>query len=377
MIKNIKVCIIAPVHIYTDVRVFQKEAKTLSYNGYDVTLLAKKDSKEIVDNIRIIPVPKYKNRFQRFLIQPWIIYKVLVMKPEIIHLHNPETLLIGFIFKCFGKKVIYDTHEDFTKKILIKTWLPKLLRNTVAQLVVRVERLATRFFDGIICTQDDVAERLGKKATVIENAPISKGLSIDLAYKLSDVIVKEECFRAIYIGGLSKSRGLFNMIEAIKLVNNRIKCRLWLAGPILCAEEMEKAQALSGWKFVDYLGDLPQANAFSYVIKSNVGLITILSVGGYDKTNPNKLFEYQLFSKPFIASNFELWQKQLGKVKAGLFVNPDNPNDIANAVIYLATNATEAAKMGERGKNYIVNPYNWEKESQKLIDLYNFVSSRL
>lgn len=60
-----KICILTSVHPAFDVRIFYKEARTLARAGYDVTLIAQHDKNEIVDGVKVIALPKAKNRFFR------------------------------------------------------------------------------------------------------------------------------------------------------------------------------------------------------------------------------------------------------------------------------------------------------------------------
>jgi glycosyltransferase involved in cell wall biosynthesis len=367
-----KVCIIAPVHLYSDTRVFQKEAKTLQKNGYIVRLFARHTKDAYIDEIEIKAVPKIKVKLLRFFSHPWILWEVLKYNPQIIHLHNPDTLLIGFILKLLKKKVIYDVHEDFTKRVPTREWIPSICKKPLVKLVKWGEKLAYHFFDRIIITQQDLIERIGDNCLIIENSPVSTGDLIQKAYLLSNNIIKEKYFRAIYIGSINRIRGLFEMIESIKCLNENyeLKSRLWLAGVI---EEalLKDAQKKSGWEYVDYLGNLSQEEAFSYVIKSDVGFNVIKNEGGYDSNNPNKLFEYQLFGIPFIASDFEYWKQTITTTKqTGIFVNPENIEEITKAAYELAINNKKAKKLGENGRNFIISHYNWEIESKKLLDLY-------
>lgn len=369
------VCIFAPVHIHTDVRVYQKEAKALASAGYDVTLIARKETVEEADRIRVIGVPRYKNRIQRFLFQPLMLREILQTKAPIVHLHNPDTLLLGFLLKLMGKKVIYDTHEDFTQRILMREWIPKLLRSGVAQAVSCLEALAGRIFDASIATQEDVAKRLGEKSIVIENAPISKGALIDKAYEHSRSLHKTNVFRVIYVGTIGRSRGLSQMVDAMEHVNQIVPARLWLIGPVHDQADFEKVKHRDGWKHVDYLGFLPQEMAFAHIIRSDAGLITIMDVGDHAKTSPNKIFEYQRFGIPFIASDFPEWRRKVGHVGSGVFVNQNNPYEIAQVLTYFCDNPHVAKAMGQKGMDYTMNEYNWERESAKLLGLYQALTS--
>lgn len=369
---NKKVAIVAPVHCYNDVRVFQKEATTLASNGYEVILLARSDRLLQENKVTIKPVPKASNRLLRFLKLPLVLKMALAEDADIYHLHNPDTLPIAIVLKLFNKCVIYDTHEDFSQRILLRDWIPKIIRPAIAGLVANLESMVARIVDLSIATQLGVQARLGKKALLIENFPIITGNSIEKAHSFALTLPKQrEFLRLIYIGSISESRGLSVMLEALAIANQEVSCRLWLIGSGI-DKELTEAKNHPAWKFVDYNSLLPQWQAFGYVINSDVGLITILDVGDHAKTSPNKLYEYQVFGIPFIASNFVHWQNYLEGFKAGWFVDPTQPEKIASKIVWFARNRDARLKMGEQGKKFIAT-CNWELESIKLIEAYEFL----
>lgn len=367
------VVVVAPVHYYDDVRVFQKEAKTLAANGYRVLLLARSEIPLIEDGVEVIPLSTIKDRLSRFLNLPRVFWVALKLKGDVYHLHNPDTLPIALLLKALGRRVVYDTHEDFSRCVLVREWIPKFIRPFVAKSVTLLEGVAGRLVDQPIATQPDVQRRLGEKAILVENSPISQGQLVDEAYTHAQTLANDDCFRLVYIGYIGASRGLFTMIDALSIVNEKLPCRLWLIGPG-DGREISEAKARLGWKFVDHIERLPQFQAFGYVIRSDVGLITFPDVGDNVTLNPNKLFEYQLLGLPFIASNFKNWQSFM-KVESGLYVNPANPRDIADKIVWLAEHADERERMGTRGKEFILNSYNWETESKKLLAAYREITS--
>lgn len=363
----IKVCIIAPVHDYFDIRVFQKEAKTLRDEGYDVVLFAKHDKDEVIDGIKIRK-NEYKNRIQRFLKLPGIFKEVNKLNADVYHLHNPDTLLIGFCLKKLNRKVIYDTHEDFSQKILIKKWLPKMLRKPIANLVSNLEMRAGKRFDSVIVTEKQVKDRISEKATIIGNSPITKGKLISSSYKESEKI-KKNGLKAIYVGGISKGRGIVEMINSIEKLNNHMPIKLWLIGPFFSNEFYKECRSLKGWQYVEYLGKLPQEQAFAHMIKADIGLATLLDVGGHSKTDPNKVYEYQMFGLPYVASNFPKWIKRFSGANSGIFVDPKNENEIVEALCTILTNAELYECMSKNGKKF-AEENSWDKEKQKLINVY-------
>ena len=363
------------VHYPLDTRIYQKQCKTLADSGFNVTLIAKyhEDLKKIDTDVpvKIITLNPVKNRFFRMSKSVFEAYKIASkLDAQIYHFHDPELIPIGLLLKKQGKKVIYDIHEDYPKRIMVKHWIPEPFKKLAAMIYSALEMKASKVFDAVICTESDVQEKLGDKAVVIENAPLAQSDTVELAYKYSKNISKDEFLRVVFIGGLSEVGGLFNMVKAIELVNKTIECRLWLGG--LCADkdEWEKVQNLPGWKYVDYLGYLTQAEAYSYLINSDVGLITYLPVGGQEKANPNKIYEYQRFATPYIASDFNLWTDKLKDVNSGIFVDPTNVKAIADAILYLENNKEKAKEMGYNGQAFILEHYNWDLEAKKLLEIY-------
>ncbi|MDX1405860.1 MAG: hypothetical protein R3192_15045, partial [Woeseiaceae bacterium] len=93
--KKEKVCVVAPVHVWDDVRVFQKEATTLARAGYRVTLIAKAQSRFIHNGIEVIPsISSSEFRLVRFLLLPLVAIQALLQNANIYHLHNPDTIPI-------------------------------------------------------------------------------------------------------------------------------------------------------------------------------------------------------------------------------------------------------------------------------------------
>ena len=167
-----RVCVVAPVHVWDDVRVYQKESRTLADAGYEVSLIARTPSPQSINGVKIIPpVGSSKFRLLRFLLLPAVGIHALLQNADIYHLHNPDTLPIVVLLRIFGKKVIYDTHEDFSKRILIKTWIPKLLRRPLAFFVSKSESLISTMATASIATQQDVVERLNNNTLLLGYPP--------------------------------------------------------------------------------------------------------------------------------------------------------------------------------------------------------------
>ncbi len=366
-----KVCHLTTVHPYFDIRIFHKEAKSLLKAGYDITLIAQHNKDEIVNGIKIIALPKPKNRIERMLLLSLkAFFKAIKQKADVYHFHDPELIIVGLFLKLMGKKVIYDIHEDVPKTIMSKYWIPKWIRSYVGFIVNLIEKGFSRYFDAVITATDDIAKNFKNhpRALVIKNYPL-------LEYFTNARVKNKNTnnYKIIYIGGLTPERGITQIVQAMEFLDNN--ARLILAGKFSPGSYENEVRSLEGFKKVDYLGWVDFTKVTEVYENANVGVICLLPEPNYINALPIKLFEYMAAKLPVIASNFPLWKEIVEGNNCGICVNPLNPKEIANAIKYLMEHPEEAKRMGENGRKAVFEKYNWENEEKKLIDLYEKILS--
>jgi glycosyltransferase involved in cell wall biosynthesis len=365
-----KVCILSSVHQAFDTRIFHKEAKSLAKAGYDVTLIAQHDRDEVVDGIKIIALPRPKNRLRRMLGTTWKAFnRARKQKADVYHFHDPELLLVGLLLKLATKgKVIYDVHEDYPKAILTKYWLPSLVRKPVARIFGSLEKWAASRFDHTITASavyDGVLKRLEGmgKITAIKNHPIVESIEPDAGRHAEPNTI-------IYAGGLAQIRGISEIVRAMGYLDSSREARLVLYGKFNPEDYQETVRGLKGFDRVDYRGWMEPEQLWPKLSEATVGIACLHPVERYLVGLPTKLFEYMAAGLPVIASNFPAWKEIVEGNSCGLTVNPLDPEDIARAIEYLIEHPEEARKMGQNGKKAVKEKYNWETESRKLIELY-------
>jgi glycosyltransferase involved in cell wall biosynthesis len=86
--------------------------------------------------------------------------------------------------------------------------------------------------------------------------------------------------------------------------------------------------------------------------------------------NVVKLFEYMLAGLAVLSANFPSLKKIIETNKCGICIDPTSPREIAEAMKYLSEHKEETKIMGENGRKAVLYRYNWEKESEKLLKLY-------
>ena len=371
-----KICILTSVHPPFDGRVFHKEAKTLVKAGYDVALIAQHNKEEVVDGVRIIPLPRPKNRLERITKIVWRLFRLaLEEKADVYHFHDPELIPVGLGLRLFGKKVIYDVHEHYPNAILDKHWLPKISRKVISIIFASFENIFVPFLNFVIYTTPVVGNRykkMGIPTERIENYPL---------IKLSNSFKKNPKKYIIYLGGMTKIRGTCELLKAFAITAVKHKdWKLYLVGTIKpknFAKEINKLiTELNIKENVKLISWIPYEEKEKYSSQASIGVVTYLPYRNNMSCLPNKLFDYMLMSLPVVTSNFPLYKEIVEGNKCGICVDSTKPKEIAKAVEYLIEHPKEARKMGENGRKAILEKYNWEKESKKLLKVYEKLTKK-
>ncbi|HMT03455.1 MAG TPA: glycosyltransferase [Burkholderiales bacterium] len=359
------ICHITSVHSRNDIRIFVKECVSLA-NVYNTSLiLADNKGFEIKEKINIYDVGKEKNRVLRILYTPKKIYnQLLLLKPSVVHFHDPELIFLGNKLIKLGIKVIYDVHEDVPKQILHKRYIPKIFRLGIAKVVQIIESKYSKRFSGIITATPMITERFkkyNKNTITLYNYPIMAEMKFNNDNSWS---VREDAL--CYIGSISQERGIIELIDSLSFSNMRLE----LAGAFSNTTLSLKLKSHPNWHLVNYHGVLNREGVIKLLQKVKIGIVTLLPTPSYIESLPIKLFEYMLAGIPIVASNFKLWEEIVLKYNCGLLVDPLKPESISQACNYLITNPKQAKSMGENGKNAVIQLFNWEMENKKLIEFY-------
>lgn len=374
--KAIKVCHLASRHKMNDMRIFEKECKTLAKAGFDVTLIGygEEPKTETIDGVHCISLYcPIKNNIELLRKRNKLsLATALEVDADIYHLHEPELLPVGMKLKRKGKIVIFDSHEyygwqlhDNIHKIkIIKT--PAFLMKVIGNLYMRYEKSVCMKLDAVVqvCTMNgvDYFENRCRKTLFIRNLP-----------SLSDYTRKTpvdfgEVPSVAMIGGITKERGITQLVEATQ----RVGGRLLLAGAFMPKSYENELQSMPAYACVDYKGFLGKNGMVSVLEQANIGASTILNIGQYNKidTFPTKVYDYMSMELPVVISNTAFAKKMNDKYHFGICVNPEDVDEISKTIIWLKEHPEQAVEMGKNGRKAIEDEFNWEKEGEKLVAFY-------
>lgn len=360
------------------------EAMSLVDNGYHVIILCwdrdlKYQEREMIDGIQIerIFVRSSYGRGSSQLGYIWKFWKeafqrAIVMKPDIIHAHDFNTLPLGYwIGRRLKIPVIFDAHESY-HEMLVDNVHP-LIKWTIAMaerfLVKRIDLLITV---GSIL-EEEYKRRGAKKTVVVGNW---KRLE---KYRFSEeekTKVKEELgipeakLIISYVGYFVPTRGLLTLLDAV--ADDR-EVVLVIGGKGTIEREISELAAKA--ENILYLG---------YTRPDRIPLISVISdviyycladnSGNNKYSAPNKLFEALAAGKAIVTTNLGEIARIVKDEECGVSLTKISKKELLNAF----SEFRNKAALDKYKENSLLagrNKYNWAAAEKILLNAYREILS--
>ena len=84
-----------------------------------------------------------------------------------------------------------------------------------------------------------------------------------------------------------------------------------------------------------------------------------------------KTYEYLACGKPIVASSIPGVKDLIEFSGGGITVNPENPGELATAILELIPNESTRAILGEKGRKYVVENHSWNSVARKILEICN------
>lgn len=369
----IKVCHFTSAHKADDVRVFKKECCSLANNGYAVYLVAPNAKSELVNNVNIIGVDIVSdNPIYRLLKSSRQIYKqALSINADIYHFHDIELFYYGLRLKKKGKKVIFDSHEDWLGYIKGVKWIPLFIRFLIISFLTFVYKKNLKKFDAVITVSPHIVNKLkvySNNVHLLTNYPFYSKTDI------SKFTYNEYAQRSNVLCYAGTIYSESNQEIIIKACQNIPNLKYEIIGKI---GETMKSNLLDIDKNnkVDFVDFLSKSALNHHYLNSICGMCIFdysPNLGGHEGSlGVNKIFEYMSAGLPIICSDHTIWKTMIiDKYKCGIAVQPGNINQITDAINFIVNNKEKAYLMGQKGREAVINEFNWKSQEENLLNLY-------
>lgn len=215
--------------------------------------------------------------------------------------------------KVRRRQLVVDVHEDYRRLLSDRSWAHGVTGTLAAGLVRLSNRLAARA-DLCVVADEHIPPRSARRRIVVENMP-----DPELLPAPAD---RDPTPRAIYIGDLRASRGLFDMLDAVAAAPG---WHLDLIGPVSASDQDELHRRLEAdpelTARVTLPGRRPPEESWRCAVGAWTGLVFLRETPAFREAMPTKLYEYLATGLPVLTTRLPRQVEMVERTGAGLVVD--------------------------------------------------------
>jgi len=156
-----------------------------------------------------------------------------------------------------------------------------------------------------------------------------------------------------YAGTHGMAQGLETLIEAARLLKDEAGIRFVMVG-----EGAEKSTLVArtnryDLKNLDFFPNQPQSFMPHLWAAVGIAVVSLRKLEIFHSALPSKLFEIMAMERPVVLAAEGEARELVLEAEAGIVVEPENPTELAEAILYLAGDAEARQRYGRNGRRYV------------------------
>ena len=361
---------VTTAHRGDDVRIYEREARSLAEAGFTVVLVAPETENSLA-GVEQVPIrPPAKARVRRFTLASWRAATALrSLDVDLYHFHDPELIPLAVLLARRGRLVVWDAHEDYLTKFANAgpdSWVPWGARQgfdlLTRALVGQIDKLAA----AVVAATPGIAESYRNPRTIVVG---NEARTADFA----ECRPTSRSCTVLFTGQASRAHLFPEVVSAIAQCTD---LRLLVAGRSVEPQVWRAAVAALGDR-VQYLGWLDRTGLREAIAQSSIGLATYAPLPTYQDPSgsPTKVFEFAAAGLPVVATPNPALQRLVGANGLGAVAQGYGGADIAAAMNRVLSSDAHWRDISKHNREWACQE-SWELRSEpSLISLYRTVLS--
>lgn len=387
-----KILVIAPTPFFADrgthIRILE-EALALEKRGHDITIATYHIGKDIqtsvdtkIDLRRIRRLLFWYKKleagpdWQKIVLDLMLIRKAFYLartqKPDVIHGHLHEGVLIGWIIKkaLFWRKMklVADFHGSLTKEMVSHSYLSG---GILKKVFFEIERWIDNLGDAAISSSDENTKDIKKLRkdheveTVLDGANVShyeKNLGkVELRKEFE---LPEDKTIVTYTGAMIMNKGIQYLLDAIPLVLNENKDIFFVVAGFPAEDVNDFVLKNNLKESVRVISPLDYFQMPKLLLASDMGIdpkdSSTLQASG-------KILQYMAAGLPVVCYDRDNNRRYLGE--GANYSKNVSADGLAQAILELASNKQKMNFKGELNRKQITK-FSWEASGEKIEKIY-------
>lgn len=183
----------------------------------------------------------------------------------------------------------------------------------------------------------------------------------------------ENKFVVLYTGLLGYAQNAKIILEAAKKLKNQKEVIFLIVGTGPKYQELVEMKEKENLENVILTGSRPHSEMPSFVSRADICLVPYKNSPVFKRNIPSKLYDYMAAGKPIIINLEGEASKIILSAQAGILIEPDNSQALAQAIVDLKENGILREKMGLCAQTYARKHYNKKDIGNLLESVLHYV----
>lgn len=176
----------------------------------------------------------------------------------------------------------------------------------------------------------------------------------------------ENKFVVMYAGSHGQANSLHTVIEAARILKENNDIMFLLIGDGKKKNELIELKNSYGLNNVMLINAQPKERMPEICRAADVCLAILEKHEAFKTVYPNKVFDYMAVERPTIIAIDGVIREVVEKAGAGVFVEPENPQALADLVLNLRNDKTMLETYGKNARKYVMENFERHRIAEKL-----------
>lgn len=237
-------------------------------------------------------------------------------------------------------------------------------------------RKAARVVGVAHSTKDELMRRGvdGRKIAIIPNGADGDVFrDLEKYNGIRDSLALEKKFVVSYVGTHGMAHGLETVLDCADRLRQHAEIAFLFVGDGAEREGLIRRAEELRLDNVHFVGVQPRERIPDYLATSDVSLVPLRRKPLFQKVLPSKLFEIMGCSRPIILGVEGEARDAVERAQAGLCVQPENPDALADAILCLYRDPELADSLGRNGRAFVRKNFCRDRLANTYLDLLHEV----
>lgn len=306
------------------------------------------------------------------LITIYGVFQLLKVQTDIYHAHVERAIPACYIAaRIRNKPFIVDTPELTLTDPRYARW--SRLNNLVRRMIGHMVSYSAGYITASPLYPQELTRLFGvKEMTLILNVP-PYHVAVKSNRLREYLNIGPEVRIALYQGYLQHDRQLDRLVRAAAFLEQEIIIVMLGSGPEETVSELKSLIISEGVADrVKIIPAVPYDELLEWTASANIGLTAVAPDQSLNNRLclPNKFFEYLMAGLPVLSLQYDAIAEMIKRYNVGKVLSSVTPQDIGAAINEMLADHEKLVHMSSNALAAAKQEFYWEKESQKLIALY-------